>query len=122
MAQTRKKRRSKHRGTAAGSVVVRRPRGRKPTADERKASAKSDAKARRQNRHDTPPTWKGALTRSGVAHVFFVLLSVLLLKSPPGQAVALAVLVLVLYTFMGYGMDMMFHKRRLKQLQKARSA
>jgi hypothetical protein len=122
MAQTRKKRRSKHRGTAAGSVVVRGRTGRKPTADERKASAKSDAKARRQNRHDTPPTWKGALTRSGVATVFFVLLSVLILKQPIAAAAGLAAFVLVLYTFMGYGIDMMFHKRRLKQLQKARSA
>jgi drug/metabolite transporter (DMT)-like permease len=121
MAQTRKKRRSKHRGTAAGSVVVRGRTGRKPTADERKAASKSSGRTPRANRHDKPPTWKGALGRSAVATVFFVVLSVLLLDTPPAQSISLAAFVLVLYTGLGYGIDMMFHKRRLRKLGKAPS-
>jgi hypothetical protein len=35
MAQTKRKRRTKHRGNAAGSIEVRGRTGRKPTDDER---------------------------------------------------------------------------------------
>ena len=36
MAQTKRKRRSKHRGTAAGTIEARGRTGRKPTANEQK--------------------------------------------------------------------------------------
>ena len=39
MAQTKRKRRTKHRGNAAGTIEARGRTGRKPTADEQRKSA-----------------------------------------------------------------------------------
>ena len=55
MAQTKRKRRTKHRGTAAGTIQTRGRTGRPPTAEERKKQDRSEARERRLN---TPPTWK----------------------------------------------------------------
>ena len=55
MAQTKRKRRSKHRGTAAGTVESRGRTGRKPTPEERK---KADAAAQRDERLYREPTWR----------------------------------------------------------------
>src|SRR4051794_31287054 len=120
MAQTKRKRRSKHRGNMAGTVVNRGRTGRKPTEEEQKQAAKKQARERRVSRHDQPPTWKGAFQRSAIATVIFLLLSVLLLKQPPAAAAGLGVFVLVFYAGMGYLIDLGFHKRRVRQ--KARRA
>ncbi|HET6871227.1 MAG TPA: hypothetical protein VFH80_35265, partial [Solirubrobacteraceae bacterium] len=64
MAQTRRKRRSKHRGTAAGTIEARGRTGRPPSAEERKKQSRMTARERRLN---TPPTWKGAATRGALA-------------------------------------------------------
>ena len=44
MAQTKRKRRTKHRGNAAGSIEARGRTGRKPTAEEQKAAGRTDAR------------------------------------------------------------------------------
>src|SRR5215208_6768753 len=119
MAQTKRKRQSKHRGTKGGTVIARGRTGRRPTAEERKEAARAEARARRPHRHDKPPTWKGAAVRAAIATVFFVVLSVLLLEQPLAAAAGLAAFVLVAYTLMGYGIDLLFHKRRLRQRARA---
>src|SRR4051794_7130560 len=117
MAQTRRKRRTKHRGTAAGTVVQRGRTGRKPTEDERKTktSSRDQTRERRGTRLDRPPTWKGAFQRSAVATVFFVLLTIVLLKGKPAAAAPLAVFVLVFYAGMGYYTDLFLYRRRQKR-------
>lgn len=115
MAQTKRKRKGKHRGTMAGSVVSRGRTGRKPTPEEQKQSARAEARARRVNRHDHPPTWKGAFQRSAIATVIFVVLSIFLLNQPPAAAAGLAVFVLVFYAGMGYFIDLGFYKRRMRR-------
>ena len=67
MAQTKRKRRTKHRGNAAGTVEVRGRTGRPPTPEERK---KQDRAKRAQARTPKPPTWKGALKKAGLATGF----------------------------------------------------
>ena len=52
MAQTKRKRRTKHRGTAAGTIETRGRTGRRPTADEKK---KEDRTQARERRLSTPP-------------------------------------------------------------------
>ena len=47
MAQTKRKRRSKHRGNAAGSIEARGRTGRKPTGDEVKKSGRQTAREKR---------------------------------------------------------------------------
>ena len=66
MAQTKRKRRSKHRGTAAGSIEARGRTGRPPTAEERKKLTRVQA---REKRLSTPPTWKASLMRAAFAAV-----------------------------------------------------
>jgi hypothetical protein len=69
MAQTKRKRRTKHRGNAAGSIEVRGRTGRKPTDDERKTQAKQTAQQRREARLNKPPTWAGAAQRAVFATI-----------------------------------------------------
>jgi len=119
MAQTRKKRRTKHRGNAAGMVEVRGRTGRKPSEDEKRAP--QDAAARRRNRMETPPTWRSAFNRAAIATVVFGLLVVLLFKQTPAQGVLLASIMLLLYVPLTYYTDLYIHRRFLKKQAAAKA-
>ena len=72
MAQTRRRRRTKHRGNAAGVVEARGRTGRKPTAAEKGSPSAQSARTkqqRREERYDRPPTWRGAFYRALFAAV-----------------------------------------------------
>jgi hypothetical protein len=114
MAQTKRKRRRKHKGTPAGTVVS----STKPKA-KGKAEAKTDARARREERMNRQPTWRGAVQRAAIAAVIFgVLLASPLFSRPIGQAAVLTVFVFALYVPLGYGTDKLFYNMR--QRRKAR--
>ncbi|HEU4658495.1 MAG TPA: hypothetical protein VFR97_13265 [Capillimicrobium sp.] len=113
MAQQTKRRRSKHRGNAAGMIEARGRTGRKPTESERKGA--KGAVAARPNRFDQPPTWRGAFNRALIAIVFFVLLVILLFKQPVATSVVLAALMLLIYVPMGYYTDLWLYNRRQRQ-------
>jgi hypothetical protein len=119
MAQT-KRRRTKHRGNAAGMVEVRGRTGRKPTDDERKQPGKKGASATRPNRLDQPPTWKGAMQRAAFAVVLFAVAIVLIFKQPIPNAVGLSAFMLLIYVPLGYYTDQFLYRRR--QRQKAEKA
>ena len=112
MAQTKKKRRTKHRGNAAGIVETRGRTGRKPTAAERKADAKLSAREARLDRFDRPPTWRSAANRALVAAVLFVIVIVIAFDRPMSEAIALAGFMLLLYIPLGYYTDMLMYRRR----------
>jgi len=112
MAQTKRKRRTKHRGNAVGLVEVRGRTGRKPTAAEKGAGGKLDSKARREARLDQPPTWKGAVQRAGIAAVIFVLLLLLLFHQKPAMTLEFGVIMLAFYIPMSYYMDLFIFRRR----------
>jgi hypothetical protein len=116
MAQTKKKRRSKHRGNAAGVIEARGRTGRKPTEEERKKAAAADARRERLNR---PPTWKSATIRAALAAIVFGALLALLFKTPTGQAISLTCFVFLFYIPLGYYTDIFMYKRR--QRSEARS-
>jgi drug/metabolite transporter (DMT)-like permease len=113
MGQTRKKRRTKHRGNAAGVVEARGRTGRKPTDGERKPGDKEAARAKRMDRLNRPPSWRGSLNRSLIATAVFFAFLVLLFKQPVAQAVALSAFVLVFYVPMGYYTDRFLYQRRM---------
>lgn len=113
MAQTRKRRRSKHRGNAAGMVETRGRTGRKPTEAERKTAAKGG----RQDRFSTPPTWQGAFQRALLAAGIFGVLVVLFFKFSIVQALPLIAFMLVVYVPLGYYTDVWIYNRRQKKLQ-----
>jgi hypothetical protein len=120
MAQTKRKRRTKHRGNAVGMVEVRGRTGRKLTPAEKGGKGKPDAAARRAERLDTPPTWKSATQRAGIAAVIFVLVLLILLKEKPAAVVSFGVLMFALYVPMSYYMDLFVYRRR--QAKKAQGS
>ncbi|MBX5441961.1 MAG: hypothetical protein IRZ32_10595 [Solirubrobacteraceae bacterium] len=118
MAQ-RTRRRTKHRGNAAGMIEARGRTGRKPTPAETKSATAPKA---RPNRFDQPPTWRSAINRALIAVIFFV---VLLLVIPgfdvtPAQMIPLVGFMLLIYIPMGYYTDLWMYRRR--QRQKAQAA
>ncbi len=117
MAQTRRKRRTKHRGNAAGFVESRGRTGRKPTAAEKSGNAAEAAKAKkpRVDPRDRPPTWRGAALRALVAACALALLSGLVLKASPGQTVAYFAVGLIAYTPISYYTDNWIFKRRQRK-------
>src|ERR1044071_3537733 len=90
MAQTKRKRRSKHRGNAAGSVEVRGRTGRQV------APAKG-GKAVRLDRLDRPPTRRSAAKRSAIATLLFVVV-ITFLQHNLASALVIGLLMFPLYT------------------------
>jgi hypothetical protein len=111
MAQTRRKRRTKHRGNAAGKVEQRGRTSRPPSPEERKAQRKEAARTERQNRYAKPPSWQRAALRSLVTTALFVVFVVLALRQSIGQTIALAGFLFLLYVPLGYYTDMFFYRR-----------
>jgi hypothetical protein len=120
MAQTKRRRQTKHRGNAAGAVESRGRTGRKPTTAEKTGKARSP-KEKTIPRADRPPTWLGAFYRAMAAAVLMLLVSLLLLKlKHPNQAVALFPIVLIAYVPISYYTDLWLFRRR--QAGKAKRA
>lgn len=115
MAQTKKRRRSKHRGNAAGVVEVRGRTGRSATAADRKADAKQEARQRRADRMNRPPTWRGAFFRALFATAMFGVLLVAFLGNTVGQAIVLSALMLLVYTPLGFYTDQFLYRRRQRK-------
>ena len=116
MAQTKRKRRSKHRGNAAGTVEARGRTGRKPTPAEQK---KSDVAARKTDRLMKPPTWNAAILRAVFAAVLlFVMTQIGLTGSKLTLAggIGLALFSMALYIPLGYSFDKYMYKRRMAKL------
>jgi hypothetical protein len=126
MAQT--KRKTKHRGNAAGMVESRGRTGRPPTAAERKgtaASEKSKARDRSKigqqlNRLDRPPTWRGAIVKAMLAAIALLLIGILVLKNS-SEAIELFPIVLLLYIPVSYYADVWAYKRRQRQKASAKA-
>jgi Flp pilus assembly protein TadB len=116
MAQTKRKRRTKHRGTPAGTIQSRGRTGRPLTGEERKKQSRTEARERRLN---SPPTWKGSVTRAGLAAVLmFVFLALVGPKQHRIESAALfALFALLLYIPGGYYMEMLMYRRRQKRKQ-----
>ena len=117
MAQTKRKRRTKHRGNAAGSIETRGRTGRKPTADEQKKASPRDRRTAK------PPSWNSAaLKASAMAVLLFLLTQVGILgnsNTSIGQGLFLALLALVIYTPLAYTTDKWVYARMLKRQQKS---
>jgi Flp pilus assembly protein TadB len=118
VAQTKRKRRSKHRGTPAGTIETRGRTGRPLTAEERKKQQRMDARERRLN---TPPTWKASATRAGLASVImFVFLMLVTKKNALATALTFSVFAFLLYVPAGYYMERFLHRRRQRNKAQGR--
>lgn len=118
MAQTKRKRRTKHRGNAAGVVESRGRTGRRPTSEEqRKATRQSAAEARRNR----PPSWKSASLKAGLmAALLFVFTQIGLFgtEAPIGQSIALVLFAFLLYTPLAYVTDRWVYNRAQQRKQR----
>ena len=127
MAQTKKKRHRKHRGTQSGRVDER-PKGR----PRNRAEARQQAKARRsgsggkrtaasQPRGLQPPSWGSAFTKGLFAAALFLGLLVVVLGRGFGPSAAIAGAMVLFYTPMAYYLDLFFYNRRLRQVTKEKT-
>jgi Flp pilus assembly protein TadB len=113
MAQTKRKRRTKHRGNAAGMVEARGRTGRKLTAEEQKRAGGG------QRRVLKPPTWKSAAIKSGVmAVLLFVLTQVgfLVKNATVASGLTVAVIAMLLYTPLAFWTDKWAYARQQRKL------
>jgi hypothetical protein len=113
VAQTKRKRRSKHRGNAAGTIEARGRTGRK-AEEAAKGAKKGSARQTRAERLAQPPSWNRATLRAGAASVLlFVLTQIGLFQDdvPVGQAIVVCLLAMVIYIPLGYAFDNWMYKR-----------
>jgi uncharacterized membrane protein YoaK (UPF0700 family) len=111
MAQTRRKRTRKHRGTPAGTIERAGRTGSPRTRQE----AKQISRQRRADRFDKPPTWKGAIQRAAIAAVVFGVFAAVLLKRNVAEAAVLVVPIFFLYIPLGYWTDQMMYRFRQRR-------
>jgi Flp pilus assembly protein TadB len=114
MAQTKRKRRSKHRGTPAGTIEARGRTGRPPTAEERKKQTRMSAREKRLN---TAPTWRSSTTRALIAAalVFAFLLLTAKGKNKLPVALIFTLIALVIYIPAGYYLELALYRRRQRK-------
>jgi hypothetical protein len=129
MAQTKRKRKSKHRGNAAGTVQARGRTSRPLPEKERRSQARQVA---REDRLSKPPTWGRSARVAGIAGLFMFL--ALFLISPGNktktvhghtitttvsagnrlfQALVFAALAVTFYIPAGYYMERFLWRRRM---------
>ncbi|MEN3284342.1 MAG: hypothetical protein V7607_5482 [Solirubrobacteraceae bacterium] len=111
MAQTRRKRRTKHRGNAAGQVEQRGRTSRPPSPEVRKQQRKEQARTDRRQRMAKPPSWERSAIRALVTSVLFVAFVALALGRPIGATIALGGAMFLLYIPFGYFIDRLFYRR-----------
>jgi hypothetical protein len=122
VAQTRRKRQTKHRGNAAGVVESRGRTGRKPTAAEKSGDrqALGREKDAKLDRRDRPPTWGGAFIKGMFAGVFLLLVVIVFMHQSNG-AIALFPIAIGFYTVISYYTDRFVYDRRQRKKASERS-
>ena len=117
MAQTKRKRRTKHRGNAAGAIEARgrTSRNQKLSPAEQK---KADRAAAREARMNKPPTWNSALFKAALmAALLFVFTQIGLFggETTISQSLFLSLFALILYTPLAYATDKFVYARAQKR-------
>jgi hypothetical protein len=116
MAQTKRKRRTKHRGNAAGMVEARGRTGRRLSPEEQKKAARATAGGRRVIKE---PTWKSAGLKSGaMAILLFVMTQVgfLVKNASIASGLAVAAIAMLLYTPLAFWTDKWAYSRQQRKL------
>ena len=121
MAQTKRKRRSKHRGNAAGTVEARGRTSRRANLSPSEQK-KADRAASRDDRMSKPPTWNSALFKAALmAALLFVFTQIGLFggNTSIAQSAFLALFALILYTPLAFATDKFVYSRAQKRRAKA---
>jgi hypothetical protein len=121
MAQTKRKRRSKHRGNAAGVVETRGRTGRRLTEEEQRKTSRQSARDARLNK---PPTWRSAFLKASLMAgllFLFTRIGVFGSKAELSQSVAICLFALLLYTPIAFATDKFVYTRAQRRRQQAKS-
>ena len=120
MAQTKKKRRRKHRGTQGGRIDRRPARGRARSRAEAQSRARNRTKKKGGPRVPEPASWSSALKKGGIAAALFVAVITVF-----GQSLAVALVVgvamLGFYVPMAFTLDRFMYQRHLRKEAKQRA-
>ena len=119
MAQTRKKRKTKHRGTQAGTID-RAGRTSRATRQQSRTTARKTGAERRATRFERPPTWRGALNRAGMAAALFAILVILVFHRSIAGGLIGGLFAFLFYIPVGYYTDRMLYNRYQRRKQSAR--
>jgi Flp pilus assembly protein TadB len=111
MAQTKRKRTRKHRGTPAGTIERAGRTGRPQTRED----AKRIARERRQERLDRQPTWRSAVNRAAIAAAVFAVLVVLVFQKTIPEGMGLGAFMFLLYIPLGFVTDTMIYRYRQRK-------
>jgi hypothetical protein len=117
MAQTKKKRRRKHRGTQGGRIDTRPTRGRPRSRAEAKARARSrpnKKKGKPGERIPEPANWPNAFKKGGIAAILFAGILALMGQNPI-QIIVVGVAMLGFYVPLSFMMDRFFYNRYLRK-------
>ena len=115
MPPTKRKRKTKHRGNAAGKIEARGRTGRKPTVEEQKKADRATAREARMNK---PPTWNGAFFKAALmAALLFVFTQIGLFGGDTTitQSLFLSMFALILYTPLAFATDKFVYARAQKR-------
>jgi hypothetical protein len=115
MAQTKRKRSRKHRGTPAGTIERAGRTGKPQTRED----ARRIARERRAVRLDTPPNWRSSVNRAGIAALVFAVVVILALGRPVAAGLALGAVMFVLYIPLGYATDSAIYRFRTRSKRPA---
>jgi Flp pilus assembly protein TadB len=118
VAQTRRRRRRKHRGTQGGGIDRRGRTSRPRSRQEARARTRKQLGAKKPG--DGPPTWRRAVGRGSFAAALFLVLLVVLFHQSLVSSVSVAVLMLAFYIPMGYMIDRFVYNRRLAAARRER--
>lgn len=118
MAQTKKKRRRKQRGTQGGRIDTRPARGRARSRAEAQSRARNRTKKKGGPRVPEPPSWSSALKKGGIAAALFVAV-ITVFGQAPAVALGVGVLMLGVYVPMAFTLDrFVYHRHLRKEAQK----
>jgi Flp pilus assembly protein TadB len=116
MAQTKRKRKTKHRGTQAGTI----DRAGRTSRQQARTSVKKTAGERRAARYERPPTWSSSVTRAGMAAALFGVLVILIFHRPVATGLIGAAFAFVFYIPVGYLTDRVMYNRHQRKRQQTR--
>lgn len=126
MAQTKKKRRRKHRGTQTGRIDSR-PKGRPANRAEARQRAKSRGSGSRSKKGQSargpkPPSWGTAALKGISAAALFFVATALVFKQPIASAAGLSAFLVLFYIPMSYYIDGFVYRRHLRKQEQERIA
>ena len=112
MPPTKRKRQTKHRGTAAGTVTSRGRTSKPPSADVVKKQKRDEARVARLNRK---PTWKSSALRALLAALFICIFLLLSTHGNVLASIAFAAVAALIYIPAGFYLETWMWRRRIRK-------